>query len=152
MKKIVIILVSLTLTMCASKEDKQRKVVKNYFETILKTNDEDMYKIFSLLKITKPLSQEKKDDYLNFFKSVKKFLAGKEYEILNFQQTAALLAKHDVGTEPMNSDKGTVFYIYVPSEERLFWEAATVVDDQYNIIAIAIELGEKPKQLSIRYL
>lgn len=149
MKKIIsLILVSLVLTMCASKEDRQRKIVENYIETILKTDDEKMHEIFSLLKITNPIPEEEKEDMVMLFKSIKERLKGKKYKVINFQETAEYLKKTKLG-EPLNSDRGTIFYIYSIDEELVLWPTATVVDEQYNIVCMGVHFCNNPKRLCL---
>ena len=145
-----LILVFPLLGMMPSKEKAQRKVVENYVATLLKTEDENIQEVFSLLKITREYSEEEIEDGIKFLLAVKHYLQGDDYKILNYEQANEEFKKRDA--DAMFSDKGDVYYIYDTTKDVVFFEASIVVNDDLEIISIAVGMCDHPQRLCFIYL
>ena len=78
-----------------NKEAKQREVVEEYVHTLLNTDDdairaisnnEDIVKLTSLLKLTRAYTKDEIDHAIDFLLYVKRTLQGHKYKILNFKE------------------------------------------------------------------
>ena len=140
-----------------NKEAKQREVVEEYVHTLLNTDDdairaisnnEDIVKLTSLLKLTRAYTKDEIDNAIDFLLYVKRTLQGHKYKILNFKEANKKL-KREGGA--IASDKGDVYYIDIDGD-GVFFYAAVVVDDNYKIISIAIVMCDHPQRLCFLYL
>ena len=151
MKKIILlILVFPLLGMIPSKEEAQRKVVENYVATLLKTEDENIQEVFSLLKITKEYTEEDIKDGIKFLLFLKHYIQGDDYKILNSRQANRELKKKD--SDAMRSDRGDVYYIHDLTKDEVIILASIVVNDDLEIISIAVGMCDHPQRLCFIYL
>ena len=149
-------LVSILFCFALQAQEAQKASAQRFIEAVINTSEEDYLVLYPMLKISKIIPPEEGGmaKLSQVFSVLKNQLQNHDFVIYSSEEALDLISRETGNyraSDILTSEKGVVFYVYLPRYKRFLVRFPIVVNDKNEIIAINIDYC-KDNTICLQYL
>ena len=146
-------LVSILFCFALQAQEAQKASAQRFIEAVINTSEEDYPVLYPMLKISKIIPPEEGGmaKLSQVFSVLKNQLQNHDFVIYSSEEALDIISRNYRASDILTSEKGVVFYVYLPRYKRFLVRFPIVVNDKNEIIAINIDYC-KDNTICLQYL
>ena len=156
MMRVFFLIISFLCFFSMKAQSSQKEKAEQFISSVLLSQESEYSNLLPLLKITRIIPEEEGgiQKIYQVFSLIKLQIQDHSYQLVSSQEAYKIMEQwnENRASDILSSDKGTVFYVYLPEFNKFLVRSLIVVNEKNEIIAIFIGFCKGENHICLDYL
>ncbi len=156
MMRVFFLIISFLCFFSMKAQSSQKEKAEQFISSVLLSQESEYSNLLPLLKITRIIPEEEGgiQKIYQVFSLIKLQIQDHSYQLVSSQEAYKIMEQwnENRASDILSSDKGTVFYVYLPEFNKFLVRSPIVVNEKNEIIAIFIGFCKGENYICLDYL